>query len=79
MAKVTVLNPRGYAPKITARGLAPQLDGLASKTVYLVDVGFENCDVFMHQMQGWLGEHEPQLRTEVVRWRRPARTGSRAL
>ena len=41
MAKVTVLDPRGYAPKITARGLAPQLDGLDGKTVYLVDVGLE--------------------------------------
>jgi hypothetical protein len=69
MAKVTVLDPRGFAPKITARGLAPQLDTLDGKTVYLVDVGWENCDVFMHQMQGWLGEHEPRIRTEVVRWR----------
>jgi hypothetical protein len=67
--KLTVLNPEGFPPKVVAQGLAPGLDALDGKTVFLVDVGFENSDNFMHQLQGWFGEHEPQVRTQIVRWR----------
>jgi hypothetical protein len=63
-----VLNPLGYAPKVKARGLAPALDGLDGKKVFLVDVGFENSDTFMDRMRVWLAEHRPDLTTEVVRW-----------
>jgi hypothetical protein len=67
--QLTVLDPTGYAPAVTAKGLAPAIDGLDGKTVFLVDVGFENSDHFMVQLQGWLAEHEPGMRTEIVRWR----------
>jgi hypothetical protein len=67
--KTTVLNPVGYPPKVTARGLAPSLDTLDGKTLFLVDVGFENSDNFMTQLQGWLREHRPGVRTQIVRWR----------
>jgi hypothetical protein len=66
--QLTVLNPLGYPPRVRGRGLAPGLDGLEGKTVFLVDVGFENSDRFMVQLQGWLAEHEPKVRTEIVRW-----------
>jgi len=66
--KVEVLNPQGYAPKVERRGLAPSLEAVRGKSVFLVDVGFENSDNFMRQLQGWLAEHEPTIRTEVVRW-----------
>ena len=69
MAKVTVLNPLGFPPKVTGRGLAQSLDGLDGKTLFLIDVGWENCDVFMRQVQEWLGEHRPATRTEIVRWK----------
>jgi hypothetical protein len=68
-AKLTVLEPRGFPPQIKARGLAPHLDTLSAKTLFLVDVGWENCDVFMQQLQRWLADHEPDVKTEVVRWR----------
>ena len=67
--KLTVLNPEGYPPKVDARGMAPALDTLQGKTVFLIHVGFENSDQFVKQLHGWLDEHEPGIRTEVVRWR----------
>ena len=69
MRTFAVLNPLGYAPKVEARGLAPSLDGLDGKKVFLVDVGFENSDAFMERMRLWLAEHRPAVTTEVVRWR----------
>jgi hypothetical protein len=70
--KVTVLNPVGFPPKVTARGLAPELEGLDGKKLFLVDVGFENSDNFMRQLQFLLAEREPGVETEVVRWKNQA-------
>ncbi len=67
--KLTVLDPRGYPPKVTARGMAPGLERLEGKTVFLVDIGFENSDAFIGQLEGWFAEHEPGVETRVVRWR----------
>jgi hypothetical protein len=64
-----VLTPTGFAPKVKARGLAPSLDTLDGKKVFLVDVGFENSDTFMERMRIWLSEQRPRVATEVVRWR----------
>ena len=61
--KLTVLNPLGYAPKITQKALAPRLSTLAGKTVYLVDCRFDDSDVFLGQMQAWFAEHMPAVRT----------------
>jgi hypothetical protein len=69
VAKLSVLNPLGFPPKVTAKRLAPGLGSLAGRMVFLVDVGFENSDVFMAQLRGWLAEHEPDVRMEIVRWR----------
>jgi len=69
MTKLRVLNPTGYPPRVAGRGLAPPLGSLDGKTVFLVDVGFENSDNFMSQLQGWFRQHEPNVRTSVVRWR----------
>ena len=50
--KLTVLNPEGYPPKVDARGMAPALETLQGKRLFLVDVGFENSDNFMAQLRG---------------------------
>jgi len=65
--KLAVLDPRGYPPKVDARGMAPALETLQGKSLFLVDVGFENSDEFMRQLHGWFEQHEPGIRTEVVR------------
>ena len=61
--RITVLNPMGFAPKVTRKALAPRLDTLDGKTVYLVDCRFDDSDVFLKQMQAWFGEHMPGVRT----------------
>jgi hypothetical protein len=66
---LTVLNPLGFPPRVKGRGLAPSLDSLDGKKLFLVDVGFENSDRFMEQLADWLARHEPGIRTEIVRWR----------
>jgi hypothetical protein len=67
--RLTVLDPRGYPPKVDARGMSPALETLQGKRLFLVDVGFENSDEFMRQLHGWLADNEPGIRTEVVRMR----------
>jgi hypothetical protein len=61
--KITTLNPVGFPPKVTRKTLAPRLDTLDGKTVYLVDCRFDDSDVFLRQMQAWFAEHMPAVRT----------------
>ena len=49
---IAVLNPMGFAPKVTRRALAPRLPTLEGKTVYLVDCRFDDSDLFLEQMRG---------------------------
>ena len=63
MSKVTVLDPTGYPPKVSAKPLAPRLDTLDGRTVYLVDCRFDDSGLFLEQMQAWLAEHLPSVRT----------------
>lgn len=62
-ASLSVLNPAGFAPRITRKALAPRLDTLDGKTVYLVDCRFDDSDVFLKQMQAWLAQHMPAVKT----------------
>lgn len=66
---VIALSPLGFPPKVKAKGLAQSLDSLDGKTIFLIDVGFENSDNFMVQLQSWLAEHHPGVRTKIARWR----------
>ena len=61
--KLTVLNPVGYPPKVSGKPLAPRLDGLDGKTVYLVDCRFDDSDIFLKQLQGWFSDHMPGVKT----------------
>jgi hypothetical protein len=60
---ISVLNPVGYPPQITQLGMAPRLDRLEDKTVYLVDCRFDDGDLLLGQMQAWFGEHMPSVKT----------------
>ena len=71
MSKVTVHDPRGYPPKVEGKALAPSLDGLDGKSLYLVDGRFNGAGAFMEQVQSWLTEHMPGVRTQLIRWREP--------
>ena len=65
--KVVVHNPMGYPPKVTHKALAPRLDTLDGKTVYLVDCRFDDSDIFLAQMQAWFAEHMPDVKTVLKR------------
>ena len=65
--KITALNPLGFAPKVTRKPLAPRLDTLDGKIVYLVDCRFDDSDIFLGQMQAWFAQHLPGVRTIVKR------------
>ena len=65
--KIVVLNPMGYPPAIKPLAMAPRLDSLEGKTVYLVDARFDDGDLLLQQMQAWLAEHLPQVKTEFRR------------
>ncbi len=61
--KLTVLDPTGYPPKVSGKSLAPRLDTLEGKTVYMVDARFDDSDKFLKQVQAWFTEHMPGVKT----------------
>ena len=63
---LTVHDPRGYPPKVTGKRLAPRLESLDGKVVYLVDCLFENSDNFMEQLRQWFALHLPRVNTRVI-------------
>jgi hypothetical protein len=66
---LTVLDPTGYPPKLDGPKLAPRLDSLDGKRVYLVDCRFEDADRFLEQMQRWFSENMPTVDIRIVHWR----------
>ncbi len=64
---LTVHNPQGYPPRVTPKDMAPRLDTLEGKTVYLVDCRFDDADLFLLQMQDWFQENLKGARTELIR------------
>jgi hypothetical protein len=62
-AKITAVNPKGTPPAIELIPMAPRLDSLDGKTVYLVDTGFHGSDVLLHQIELWFGRNMPSVTT----------------
>jgi hypothetical protein len=62
----TVMNPMGYPPKVSPKPMAPRLDTLDGKTIFLVDCRFDDSDLLLKQVQDWFGEHMPGVKTEMV-------------
>jgi hypothetical protein len=69
MTKIAVHDPRGYPPKVTGKRLAPRLESLDGKVIFLVDCQFDNSDVFMEQMREWFAEHLPRVQTRIIETR----------
>jgi len=67
MATLSVLNPVGFPPKVTRKALAPRLQTLEGKTVYLVDCRFDDSDIFLGQMRAWFAQHLPGVTTVLKR------------
>jgi hypothetical protein len=66
-SKLTVHDPRGYPPRVTGKRLAPRLESLDGKVVYLVDCLFDNSDVFMAELQQWFGRKLPAVQIRSIK------------
>jgi hypothetical protein len=64
--KITVLSPIGRPPKVTRKSAAPRLESLDGKTIYLVDCRFDDSIELLKQVQTWLAEHMPTVKTRIV-------------
>src|SRR5271166_2438306 len=65
---ITALNP-AITPQLATRiPLAPRLDRLDGKTIYLVDTdwgGMGQNDGILDEMQAWFAEHMPAVKTII--------------
>jgi hypothetical protein len=50
---------------ITLR-MAPRLDGLDNKTIYLVNTGFAGAREFLEELQAWFNKNMPSVKTVLV-------------
>ena len=64
-AKVTVFNPMGTPPPIEMKDMAPRLDTMDGKTVFLVSTGFPNSPQFMEVVADWFKDNYPKTTVEV--------------
>ena len=64
---IRVHDPRGYPPEVIGKQLAPRLENLDGKAIYLVDCLFDNSDVFVEQLRCWVGAHLPGADVRTVR------------
>jgi hypothetical protein len=61
--KITVLSPMGKPPALDIKPLAPRLDTLDGKTVYLVNDGYLSTDILLGEMQAWFKTNMPKVNT----------------
>jgi hypothetical protein len=60
-----VSQPRNTAEELSALKMAPRLDSLEGKTVYLVSTGFAGAMEFLQEVQDWFKCHRPSVKTEL--------------
>ncbi|MCW2389225.1 hypothetical protein M2333_002271 [Sphingobium sp. B11D3B] len=61
-----VHNPVGYPPIVTKKALAPRLETLQGKTIFLIDSRFDDSTRLLEQIQLWLNENLPDVQTHLV-------------
>jgi len=59
---ITVLSPMGKPPAIQMLAMAPRLDTLKGKTIYVVDDGFVGGDVLLNEIVAWFGRNMPEVK-----------------
>jgi hypothetical protein len=60
-AHFQALNPKGTPPPVRLIPMAPRLDTIHGKTIYLVDTGFMSGGVLLQQMQIWFSKNMPDV------------------
>jgi len=61
--KFTAVSPKGTPPAVQLYSMAPRLDTLDGKTIYLVDTGFFGGGLLLQEMQGWFQQNMPMVKT----------------
>jgi hypothetical protein len=61
--KFTAVSPKGTPPAVQRFSMAPRLDSLKGKTIYLVDTGFFGGGLLLQQMQEWFQQNMPDVKT----------------
>jgi hypothetical protein len=64
--RLTVMNPMGYPPRVSPKSMAPRLEALDGKTIFLVDCRFDDSDLLLEQVRAWFGEHMPSVKIRLV-------------
>jgi len=59
--KFTVLSPLGIPPTIKLLAMAPRMNTLDGKTIYIVDDGFVGGDVLLKEMAAWFTRNMPNV------------------
>jgi hypothetical protein len=59
--KITVLSPRGKPPAVQLKPMAPRLNTLDGKTVYLINDGYLGTDILLGEMQAWFKANMPKV------------------
>jgi hypothetical protein len=67
MQKVTVLNPLGTPPPIKLKMMAPRLETLDGKTIYIVDDGFVGGINLLNLIAAWFKANYPKTNIVVKR------------
>jgi hypothetical protein len=67
--RFSVLSPLGVPPAIKTLAMAPRLNSLDGKTIYIVDDGFPGGDVLLNEMAAWFQRNMPSV---TVVYRRKA-------
>ena len=61
-SKITVYNPLGQPPAIERVPMAPRIDDLKGKTIYIVDIGFSATHQFLTELQDILKRKYPDTK-----------------
>jgi hypothetical protein len=58
-------HPRDTQDRLSSLKMAPRLDNLEGKTVFLVDTGFAGAKDFIEELDLWFKQNKPNIKTEV--------------
>jgi hypothetical protein len=64
--KIVCFNPVGYPPKVAKKSLAPRLETLDGKTVYLIDSRFDDSIELLKEVASWFASHMPAVTVKLV-------------
>jgi len=60
--RFSVLSPLGTPPPIKQLAMAPRLNSLDGKTIYIVDDGFPGGEVLLNEMAVWFNQNMPSVK-----------------